>query len=226
MKRYEIINNALIKGGQKIVSPASEDAADIATALASTKAARLCNAQYPFSVDTVFAAHPWDQLKKLTRLEANEHAHIEFGYGYEFTLPIDFIRLIEEEPKGFDYDRAAGRLLANENIFEFSYVALPTVADWTQVPGWDEVPNWNDLPGETIALDNLDISGTLTDVLGYHIISRCIYGITGDHNDTQLFEGLYNKALAKATSVQAQQKKDLFMQIDEGSGDSWIGARV
>lgn len=211
MLRLEIINHALIKAGQSVVS-----------AVTATKASRLLNAQYPYSLDAVLEAHPWDQFKKQTRLLPQEHTHIEFGYAYEFILPIDFVRLIEEEPKGFDYERAQGKLWANEDIFECSYVALPTNANWEEVPDWNTVPNWNDLPGMTIALDDISVNSSFLEVLAYHMVKNCAYGITGDHNDTKMFDDMYRAALMKATSVMAQQKKDMFVTA---STDSWIDAR-
>lgn len=211
MKKYEIVNLALQAIGEQRITEVT---------LESTKASKAASFQYKYSLDAVLASHPWDIFKKLTRLTSEEHAHIEFGYAYEFRLPIDFVRFIEEEPKGIEYTRAAGRLLANVDPFEFSYVALPTTSTLTEVPDLNDVPNWNDLPGEAIGTLELDILGDFALIIAYHIAYNIAYAITGDHNDVQLLEAMYTKLLTKGTSVQAQQSQDRYIETSE-----WIDSR-
>jgi hypothetical protein len=141
-----------------------------------------------------------------------------YEYGYSFVRPFDFARLVEEEPRGYRYDNVKGYIYGDYSPFEFSYVCLPTSTTLTS--------DWQDLPYTDAAFDNLAISGKLQDVLCHHIISRCIYGITGDHNDTQLFTQLYMSSLGKVTNVQAQQQRDKFLTVNEDSPNSFDGARI
>jgi hypothetical protein len=140
----------------------------------------------------------------------------EFTYSHSFVRPFNFARLVEEEPKGYMYDNVKGYVYTEDRVFDLSYVGLPTAAVLTE--------DWQNLPYDDVAFDNLELSGTLVDILGYHILSRCSYGITGDHNDTQIYEGLYSKFLAKATNVQAQQQRDQFMEVSENT--SWEASRL
>ena len=214
MTRLEIVNDVLIKLGQSVVSTVND-----------TKAARLCNAQYPQSVKALFESHPWDFAKKYTTLPTPlEHVTPDFGYMYAYDLPIDFCRFIEEEAQGYAYDLPQYRIYTNIRPFKFTYVALPTTADWDQVPDWDTVPVWSDLPGSTVALDELRLTQAATEALSYHIASRCSYGINGDHSDTRLFMQLFTDALPKAKALNAQQQRDQYLEAT--SDDSWVNSRV
>lgn len=136
------------------------------------------------------------------------------GTQYQVPVPYDFVRLVEETPKGVYYDRQKGQFVTELETFTFSYVALPTAAVLDAF--------WQSYDYDNAVFDSLDITSKVISVLSYNILANCIYGVTGDHNDTNMFKKLYAAELAKMTNVQAQQQRDQFLTA---STDSWEDAR-
>jgi len=214
MLKLDVINQTLVRGGQNLVATVDQ-----------TKASRLVHNQELHALKTVLAANPWDQFKKYATLDAEESGGEpvvpEYEYGYMFQLPVDFCRLVEEEPKGVYYDRVRKRIYSHDSTFQLSYVAFPYDGDWDLVDDIETVTNWSDLPKESEIFDELVSDDQFLDVLVYQILQKIMYTLSGDHNDTQLFGQLYKDALASAKTVQAQQKEDKFI-----TSDTWVDSRT
>jgi hypothetical protein len=215
MEVLDVINGALPKVGQNRV-----------TTPLQSKASRALYNQYPASLSAVLSAHPWDCFKKFITLEAEVDGSDEIvspadtHFGYQFEIPVDFCRLIEESPTGYQYDRVARRFYYSGSTFSFWYVAFPYYGDWDSVSGIDAVRNWAELPVTSDIFSDIYFDHDILEAVQYHMIKEQAYLITGDHNDTQIFEGKYDKTLASQKTVVAQQKPDMFVEATE-----WLEAR-
>lgn len=99
-----ICNRALQKLGADRIVDLSENSAS----------ARECNAAYEMLRDAELRAHPWSFAIKRTTL-AQDADPPEFGYAYQYTLPVDFLRLLSHEYQtyGTDYKIEGGRILSD-----------------------------------------------------------------------------------------------------------------
>lgn len=193
------------------------------TTITDTRASRAGSAQLKHSLKALLEAHPWDFLKKQVELEAEDTDDVEpiFGYTYAFILPVDFCRICEEDPTGFDYEIVAGYLYANDDTIDLTYVAFPYSGTWSTVTGIGAVSNWIELGDSSVIFDNPVLPSNLYEVLGIHMALKCSYQITGDHDDVKLLTELYNRELTAAKSTTAQQKRDMFMEATD-----WDDARI
>ena len=207
MLKLDMINQALIKTGQTVV-----------TAVEDSKASRILHEQYRYSLKAVLAAHPWDQFKIYATLAAvteeieaeDEYVVPEFDFSYQFAVPFDFCRLVDEHPVGYGYDRVRGLIYYDDPTFELLYVAFPYAGDWTAIQA--EFKNWSELAKTAVIFDDILFNDTVADCVQYHMLKAGSYSITGDHRDTELFGGLYTSELATTKTISAQQKPNMFIE--------------
>lgn len=89
MDRVTICNHALAKVGEQRITSLDDD----------TKNAILCKLHYQQTLDEVIRNHRWNCCTKRTELAADVEAPA-FDFQYQYTLPIDCIRVIRlEDPR-------------------------------------------------------------------------------------------------------------------------------
>ncbi len=88
-----VCNRALQKLGADRITSLTED----------TPVARECNACYEPLLEAELRAHPWNFAVKRAMLAADSDAP-PFGYSLQYTLPVDFLRLLHNEEYGADLD--------------------------------------------------------------------------------------------------------------------------
>lgn len=124
-----ICTTALLELGSRPINSFVED----------NEPARLCSNLYPYVRDEMLRQHPWNFAKK-RRLLGPDNASPAFGYTNQFTIPSDFIRLLEVNeqtlldgvswPVGYAYEN--GKILANVNQLRMRYIYA------NHIPGtWD-----------------------------------------------------------------------------------------
>lgn len=103
-----ICSNALLALGAHPINDFDED----------TDHARLCANLYPTVRNKLLRAHPWNCAIKRVVLSP------VFGYGYQFSLPGDLIRVLSVgEPRDdIDYRIEGSRLLANVDVIRLRYI--------------------------------------------------------------------------------------------------------
>jgi hypothetical protein len=107
-----ICSNALLALGAHPINDFDED----------TDHARLCANLYPTVRNKLLRAHPWNCAIKRVVLSPVSAAPV-FGYGYQFSLPGDLIRVLSVgEPRdNIDYRIEGSRLLANVDVIRLRY---------------------------------------------------------------------------------------------------------
>ena len=100
-------------------------AASITALTDNSKNARLCNERYATVRDAVFRSHPWNCLIKRQQL-AQTTTTPSYGFGYEFTLPSDCIRVLGIDAYNYDYKVEGRKILCNESTIKITYVAQET----------------------------------------------------------------------------------------------------
>jgi hypothetical protein len=191
-----------------------------ATTLTANRAVRALSSQFKHSLQAVFCSYPWDSYKKQATLTAAGGVTPLFGYTTAYVLPIDFCRLVEEEPTGYKYDRVTGYIYGNDSTFQLSYVAFPYSGDWEAVEDIETVSNWVDLPADNEIFDTIVLTDGMYEVLALHMAYKCCFIITGDRNDAELLEKEYNRALASCKTATSQQKRNMSVEATE-----WEDAR-
>lgn len=199
MLKLDVLNMALQRAGQPV-----------ATSLTESKQIRTLALQFKHSIKAVLCAHPWDIVKLQVSLTPNTTT--PELYSYAFDLPKNFCRLIEEEPTGYEYDLANNSIYANTSTFGLSYVAYPYAGSWATVPGIATVLNWVELPDTSVIFDSISLPDTLIEAVALHMVSKCVYVLTGDTGDIKTFLQLYSAEIAKCKSNNAQQKRDMFIE--------------
>ncbi|TXH10045.1 MAG: hypothetical protein E6R04_06335 [Spirochaetes bacterium] len=101
--KTDICNRTLSKLGQPRVSNIDTD---------STKAAKVVRYMYDMVRDSMLAAYPWNFAIKRAQLAAEADAPA-WGYTKQYTLPVDFLSLLEIRGNP-EYKVEGGRILTNE----------------------------------------------------------------------------------------------------------------
>lgn len=104
----------------------------IASLSENTKRAIMCNAIYSQARDEVLRAHPWNCLKTRVVLSPLADAPA-FGWGYQFTKPGDFLRMImagDEEIGQTDYVFEGNVILADTDTLHVHYLARKGEGEW------------------------------------------------------------------------------------------------
>lgn len=111
-----ICSGALVKLGlQPIISLADANAQ-----------ARACNQVYATQRDALLRAHPWKFATKYVVLTPDVETPV-FDFGYQFTLPSDYLKLQQESADPNVLWKLVGdKVYANDSVFELVYTARIT----------------------------------------------------------------------------------------------------
>lgn len=108
----DICNNALDKLGHQSIMSLTD----------GNKAAKLCNRNWTSARDKVLRDHPWNFAVKRAALAPITTAPA-FGFGREFKLPTDCLRLIEVlDHHSGEYQVEGESILANGTVLYIRYV--------------------------------------------------------------------------------------------------------
>jgi len=170
-----ICSNALRKLGDDPITSLTED----------TERARLCNAFYESSRDSLLRSHPWNfaitraTLAKLSSTPA-------YGFAYQYALPTDpyCLRVLEMEYQDYIFKienlATVGRvLLSDESTAKILYIGRIT---------------------DTALFDSLFV-----DTLTAHLALKLAYPITNSVTLQAQMQKLYQAKLSEARSVDGQE---------------------
>jgi len=161
-----ICSNALRKLGDDPITSLSDD----------TERARLCNAFYTPTRDTVLRSHPWNfaitraTLAKLTSVPA-------FDYAAEFSLPTDpyCLRVLKMEYDDMDFKVEGRKLLCNEDAAKILYIG--------QIK------------------DTAQYDPMFTEVLTARLTAELAYSITGSNSLSKQMWDIHDEKLKEARSI-------------------------
>ena len=122
MTEVEICSNALLLLGAQPISSLTDN----------SDRALLCASLYPTIRDSLLRSHTWSCATKRVVLAPDATAP-SYDYGYAFTLPSDFLRLLSVGEHGYEEDhRIEGRkILTDSDSCMLKYVFRNTVeATW------------------------------------------------------------------------------------------------
>lgn len=93
-----------------------------------TRNGRACNACYQPLRDAELRKHYWNFAKKDTGpMAPDATAPLDPNYGYQYTLPSDFLRLVKQKGEGQDWLIQGRKLLTNDgNVLYVKYIAKIT----------------------------------------------------------------------------------------------------
>jgi len=111
LTEVEICNEALTSLGENMIIALTDE----------TKAARLCNLKYANKRNYLLRKYTWNFATKRAALTAETGSTPEFEFDYEFTLPTDYIQLIEFYPNTISYAIENGMILCNEETLDIKY---------------------------------------------------------------------------------------------------------
>ena len=161
-----ICSNALRKLGDDPITSLSDD----------TERARLCNAFYASTRDSVLRSHSWNfaitraTLSKLTSTPA-------FDYASEFTLPTDpyCLRVLKMEYDDLEFKVEGRKLLCNEETAKILYIG--------QIK------------------DTAQYDPMFTEVLTARLAAELAYSITGSNSLTKQMWDIHDEKLKEARSI-------------------------
>tara|TARA_B110000858_G_C17759909_1_gene454004 strand:- start:35 stop:616 length:582 start_codon:yes stop_codon:yes gene_type:complete len=108
----DICNGALNQLGASTIISLTED----------SKNARLCNARYTQVRDSLFRSHPWNCIQKRVQL-ASDTTTPAWGFSYQFTLPSDCLRVLNQENYDYDYKVEGRKIVSNTETMKILYIA-------------------------------------------------------------------------------------------------------
>jgi hypothetical protein len=106
-----ICNSALIKLGAGQISALDN----------SSFESRLCSEQYEKIRQDLLYSHPWNFAIKRASWTANGNTPA-WGFGQEFDLPVDFIRIIELSDSDIKYQIEGDKLVTDETELDLLYL--------------------------------------------------------------------------------------------------------
>ncbi|HCU2526434.1 TPA: hypothetical protein OUK38_002988 [Enterobacter hormaechei] len=173
-----ICSNALLALGAHPINDFDED----------TDHARLCANLYPTVRNKLLRAHPWNCAIKRVVLSPVSGAPV-FGYGYQFSLPGDLIRVLSvgEPQDEIDYRIEGSRMLANVDVIRLRYIYRNEDEDEST---WD---------------------AALVDVAEMMMQSKLAYAVTGSASlrDSLAQEASFLLKQAKAVDGQEEPPEEL-----------------
>ncbi len=166
----------------------------ITSLLDGNKAANLASRMWPFVRDEVLRDHPWN-FAVARATTSPEAVTPDWGYNYQHLLPSDCLRLIEvKDMKDEDYELEDNKVLADEDTLRIRYIKC--VEDPTQY-------------------DSLFIRAVT-----YRLAHDLSEGLPNARNKKDEFESRYEKYLARATLIDAQENPATNLETDH-----WIEVR-
>lgn len=145
-----------------------------------TPRARQCKAIYDITRKQVLRAHPWKCATKRTSIAADSDTPL-FDYTYQYTLPSDFLKVLQVGELGYEIDHRIedGKILTDQGApLYFVYV-----------------------------YDNEDESSydsLLTDSMVYAMASKLSYAVTGSAALKDVMDRDYQMTLKQARAVDGQ----------------------
>lgn len=112
MSATEICNVALAMIGEKAITSLTED----------SKTGRVCNLLYLNKLDYILRMYSWKFATTRVTL-APDAAAPDFEFTYQFTLPSDYIKLIELYPNSITYKFEGNKILCDETELCIRYTA-------------------------------------------------------------------------------------------------------
>lgn len=171
-------------------------ASRISSLAGTSKAALLCNEQYAKLRDEVLTAHPWNFAS--TRVELSQNATAPtWGYDYAYDLPSDCLRVLgleEEDDTDVAWKVESRQLVTDSTTANILYIKQ--VADTTK------------------------FTPLFAEVLAYRIAMDLAYAITQNMNVQQMMAKLYDDALRKAKSFDAQEGTPDLVEAED-----WLNVR-
>lgn len=165
--QIEISNAALFQLGANTI-----------TSLADTSQEALAiNTWWAVSRRALLRLHPWNFAVKRQQL-AQEVSTPLWEYDYKYTLPSDFIRLMEVKDDR-DYKLEAGQILTNRTTCQIKYIF-----DVTDTTKWD---------------------GLFTDLMIARLAVDIAYAVTQDNGKRAEAVSLYREAQRVARAVDGQE---------------------
>lgn len=107
----QLINAALVKIGVPTIISIDDN----------TRPAQLAKLRYEDCRDIVLRSHEWSCATARIKL-ASETTLPEFGYGFKFRLPVDYLRLISVEPPEIEYKIEGKHILSDETELDILYI--------------------------------------------------------------------------------------------------------
>ena len=153
----EICNLALGELGVDPITSLTDD---------TSKRAQECNRKYGPSRDSILQSHDWHWARKRVALNL-ETATPAFGFSYQYSLPVDFLKVVETSPEGMTFKITGNVLECNETAVKILYVARIT--------------------------DPSAFSPLFVDALTFKLAERMAKSLTGDLNLKQIMQGRYNE---------------------------------
>lgn len=107
-----ICNSALIEIGGRLITDFDEDSVE----------ANLCKEHYDRCRRALLYEHPWNFAIKRTNLAADV-AEPSYGYDYQYTLPSDYIRILDVENAEEEWAVENKKILSNTTPLYLRYIA-------------------------------------------------------------------------------------------------------
>lgn len=166
VSKVEICNIALSKlNAENIVIPGLD-----------SRGAELCEIFYSNAVDSVLRSYLWNCAKARTSL-ARQTAVPAFGWKYQFTLPVDCLRVIRCEPD-VEYEIECRNLLCDESAISILYIGR--IAEY-------------------------DFDPLLVEVVALDLAAKIAFPVSGNASLTAKMEDSLQKKLLEARSVNSME---------------------
>jgi len=165
-----ICSNALRKLGDDPITSLTDN----------TERARLCNAFYEPTRDSVLRAHTWNfaiRRQELAQLTSTP----EFDYDYEYTLPTSpyCLRVLKMEYDEYEFKIEGRKLLSNEGTAKILYIGKIT--------------------------DPAEFDVMFVEALTARLAAELAYSITGSNGMSKQMWELYELKVAEARSIDGQE---------------------
>lgn len=83
-----------------------------------------CNELLPNAIEEVLGDYDWNCSRKRVSL-AHDIDAPAFGYDYQYTLPVDYLRIIEADTGEEPYTIESGKILTNSDTLNLIYIYRP-----------------------------------------------------------------------------------------------------
>jgi hypothetical protein len=163
-----ICNSALLKIGADRINSINEPG----------KMAELCKEQYDKIRKELLRSHPWNFSKKRLEIAATINTPL-FDWGYEHQLPVDCLRVLSIDAKGYDFKVEGRKIVSDSPTLKIFYIS-----DVTDATLFD---------------------ANFSEVLALKLAKDIAYSITQSSNMVQMLAQEYERALSQARSFNAQE---------------------
>lgn len=160
----------------------------ILSLLDSTQRARQCNNHYAIARDATLMAHPWN-FAKLSRTLVQGSTAPTIKYSAAFTLPSDYLRMVEVLPRLTDYEVMGADLQTNENAIDIIYIQRVT--------------------------DVSRYSPMFVEALEHKIASLIAPVLKSDHKIADRMQALFRDIITRAKIVDGQEEATVAIEADD-----------